>query len=104
MGRLEVIVRFLAMALNYAVDEMTRDAKLGPWTKEKLIDMLSKVEWEGGIFEAFNGYGVRPRDYDVKDEKLDRLIDELDAAYDRLESHIEDLKDEHDISDDDVLE
>jgi hypothetical protein len=97
MGRLELVVGLLAI-----VNVMDKKKKLGPWTKEKLTNMLHKIVWEGGIFEAFNGYGIRSKDYDVDDQRLDELINNLDYAHECLEAYIEELKDKFKISDEEA--
>jgi len=37
-----------------------------------VYDLLGKIEWEGGMFELINGYGMTSiEDYDVPDELKD---------------------------------
>lgn len=67
-------------------------------------DLASKIEWEGGIFEALD-YGIKAEDMPEGDTELTAAWTELRAAYDRaaklaekVEALLEDDEDDGDES------
>jgi acetyl esterase/lipase len=43
-------------------------------------DLLNKIDWEGGFYEAFLGYGLDPNDYELSPllaKKLQKLLPAL---------------------------
>lgn len=64
-------------------------------TLKSVSDFLSKIEWEGGLYEAFISYGIEPSDYDIPEDiksRIDNAVDDYWTAISELETILDELQ------------
>ncbi len=67
-------------------------------TSEKMSaqDLLSKIDWEGGFYDAFFSYGLTPDDYDLEPEmlqELKKIVEGIEPFHVRADSFMRKLQD-----------
>ncbi len=61
-----------------------------------VADLLAKIDWEGGLYDAFILHGIKLSDYDLPDDikfRLDDAVEDYETATQELEAILDELQD-----------